>query len=65
MTCKACTEPNPHLDMGGHLLFPGHLIFVDDRQVNVEAAQSTGLDGILFKSAADLEHQLKQRGLQF
>lgn len=44
---------------------PSQLIFVDDRAVNVDAAKQAGIDGILFKSAAQLEEQLKERGLRF
>ena len=39
------------------------LVFVDDRQVNVEAAVAFGLDGILFTGAADLRATLRERGL--
>lgn len=44
---------------------PSGLIFVDDRQPNVEGAAAAGMDAIRFESAAQLERDLLQRGLQF
>ncbi|GLC37180.1 hypothetical protein PLESTB_000988600 [Pleodorina starrii] len=44
---------------------PENLIFVDDRKVNVEAACTAGLDGILFQGAEALESELLRRGLVF
>ncbi|GIL56821.1 hypothetical protein Vafri_12128 [Volvox africanus] len=44
---------------------PDKLIFVDDRKVNVEAACTVGLDGILFQGAGALEAELMRRGLSF
>ncbi len=41
------------------------LLFVDDRQVNVDAALAFGMDAVRFESAAQLEEQLHMRGLQF
>lgn len=42
------------------------LVFIDDRQVNVDGALAAGFGGaILFKGAAELEQQLKARGLVF
>ena len=42
----------------------GQLVFVDDRAVNVDAANAAGLDGILFLGAQDLEARLAERGIQ-
>jgi 2-haloacid dehalogenase len=39
------------------------LVFVDDKQVNVEAAIQLGLDGIVFTGAQRLREQLRERGL--
>ncbi|KAG1677474.1 hypothetical protein FOA52_001930 [Chlamydomonas sp. UWO 241] len=44
---------------------PSQLIFVDDRQVNIDGAKAVGLDALLFKNAATLEAQLLERGLVF
>jgi HAD superfamily hydrolase (TIGR01509 family) len=43
---------------------PAHeLLFVDDRQVNVDAARSVGLDGERFVDVHTLKKALKKRGL--
>jgi 2-haloacid dehalogenase len=39
------------------------LVFVDDKQANVDAADAAGLDGVLFTGAAQLRIALHQRGL--
>ena len=41
----------------------GDLVFVDDKQANVDAAVAAGLDGVLFTGAADLRTALRERGL--
>lgn len=41
----------------------GRLVFVDDRQVNVDAAASLGMDAILFTDADRLRTDLRARGL--
>jgi 2-haloacid dehalogenase len=41
----------------------GELVFVDDKQANVEGAVAAGLDGILFTGADDLRLALRGRGL--
>ena len=41
----------------------GDLVFVDDKQANVDAASAVGLDGILFTGADDLRSALRGRGL--
>jgi HAD superfamily hydrolase (TIGR01509 family) len=37
--------------------------FTDDLAVNVEAARKHGMDAVLFQSAAQLEDELRARGL--
>jgi HAD superfamily hydrolase (TIGR01509 family) len=45
---------------------PQRLIFIDDRQPNVDAAVAAGMRGIKFGgSAAALEQELQQLGLEF
>ena len=39
------------------------LVFVDDKQANVDGAIAVGLDGILFTGADDLRRALRERGL--
>lgn len=36
-----------------------HVIFIDDKQINIEGAQKVGINGIHFTSATELEHTLK------
>jgi len=40
-----------------------HVIFVDDKNENIKAAQALGIDGILFKSTKQLREQLDQRDI--
>jgi len=40
------------------------VFFVDDMPENVEGARAAGLDAVLFTSAADLERELRQRGVK-
>jgi FMN phosphatase YigB (HAD superfamily) len=45
---------------------PQQLVFVDDRQVNVDAATAAGLQGIRFTGCAEtLETELQKLGLEF
>jgi HAD superfamily hydrolase (TIGR01509 family) len=45
---------------------PEQLIFVDDRQANVDAAAAAGLQSIKFSGSAEaLEAELRQLGLDF
>jgi 2-haloacid dehalogenase len=39
------------------------LVFVDDKVLNVEAARTAGLDGVVFTGADDLRAALRDRGL--
>lgn len=39
------------------------IIFVDDNATNIAAAQSMGFDGILFKDALKLRHELEKRNI--
>ena len=49
-----------------HLQLPAdQLIFVDDRQVNVDGAASSGMTALRFTGADVLESQLRDLGLQF
>ena len=38
-------------------------IFIDDYEANIKMAKQCGIEGILFKSAEDLEENLKKRGI--
>jgi putative hydrolase of the HAD superfamily len=38
-------------------------VVVDDRRSNVEGARRAGMEGLRFESAAQLEHELRSRGL--
>ena len=42
---------------------PERLVFVDDKQVNVDAAAALGMDAIRFRTAAELRATLRERGL--
>lgn len=42
---------------------PGDCFFVDDRQVNVDAARAAGLDAVVKTNAANLRYELQQRGM--
>ena len=41
----------------------GDLVFVDDKQHNVDAAIGSGLDGIVFTEAQELRERFRERGL--
>jgi putative hydrolase of the HAD superfamily len=43
---------------------PGRVVFVDDRQVNVDGAVAAGMRGVRFQGALQLEAALKQLGLE-
>lgn len=42
---------------------PGEVLFVDDREANVEAARRFGMDGLRFVDAEALRRELQERGL--
>ena len=42
---------------------PGSILFIDDLDENVKAAQACGIDGILFKNLAELLNELSKREL--
>ncbi|RLB64525.1 MAG: hypothetical protein DRI90_04380 [Deltaproteobacteria bacterium] len=44
-------------------LAPSRLLFIDDRQVNCDAARTVGMDSILFVDTAALTEALAQRGI--
>lgn len=44
---------------------PARVVFVDDRQVNVDGAVAAGMRALRFQSAAQLEQELLQLGLRF
>jgi histidinol phosphatase-like enzyme len=49
-----------------HLQLPAQqLVFVDDRQPNVDAAAQAGMAAILFEGTEALEQRLQQLGLEF
>ncbi|MGN0213480.1 MAG: HAD family hydrolase [Muribaculaceae bacterium] len=39
-------------------------VFVDDKQPNIDGCRAVGIDGILFKGAANLAAELKKRGVR-
>lgn len=41
----------------------GDIIFIDDKQENIDAAKKMGIDAILFSSVKQLKVELQQRGL--
>jgi len=62
-TTKMVKKPNPdffttHLQK--YNLQPHHVIFIDDKLINVEAAQSVGIHGIQFKNSQQLRNELKK-----
>jgi glucose-1-phosphatase len=42
---------------------PGECFFTDDLKVNVEAAREHGMDAVLFRSAEQIDGELRARGL--
>jgi len=58
-------KPDPEAFLGAARRLgrePGELIFVDDRQKNVDGATAAGLQGVLFVGAEALEAELRARG---
>jgi len=44
---------------------PGECFFTDDIEANVEAAREQGIDAVQFQSAAQIEAELKKRGVEW
>jgi FMN phosphatase YigB (HAD superfamily) len=44
---------------------PGECFFADDLEVNVEAAREHGIDAVQFQSAAQIEAELRKRGVDW
>ena len=44
-------------------LTPQHCVFIDDFPPNIEAAETAGMQGIVFHDAAQLREELKTRGI--
>ncbi len=38
-------------------------IFIDDNPENIKRAKQSGIEGILFKNARDLEEELVEKGI--
>ncbi|MEV6954189.1 HAD-IA family hydrolase [Streptomyces sp. NPDC051183] len=51
-------EPGAYECLHALGLEPGRILFVDDRPENIDAARSLGLQGHLFRTAADLRKAL-------
>ena len=59
-------KPDPaiyYLALGRFGLKPSEALFVDDRQINVDAAEAIGMPGHLFTDAAALRQRLVAEGL--
>jgi FMN phosphatase YigB (HAD superfamily) len=44
---------------------PGECFFADDIEANVEAARALGMDAVQFHSAAQIEFELRKRGIKW
>ena len=44
---------------------PSECFFVDDKQVNVDAARKAGIDAVRFEGRERLESQLSERGIRW
>lgn len=66
VSCKTgVRKPDPEAFLGPARVLerpPSELIFVDDREKNVEGARDVGLHGVLFEDAAGLETALRALG---
>jgi FMN phosphatase YigB (HAD superfamily) len=51
-----------HISSAG--LHPEEIVFIDDRQVNVDGAVSAGMSGVLYTTVTDLKKQLSSLGVQ-
>lgn len=59
-------KPNPkayEILLSSLKLPPQAVLFIDNKQQNIEAAQSLGIDGILFISSDQIVQELKKRGI--
>jgi FMN phosphatase YigB (HAD superfamily) len=59
-------KPNPlffknYLEQ--HTIDPTTVLFIDDKQYNIDAAATVGIEGIQFKNYKDLAHEFKKRGI--
>ena len=43
----------------------GECFFVDDKQINVDAARQAGIDAVRFENRDELERQLRNRGVEW
>jgi len=58
---KIIKKPNPqffHAHAAQYNLQPEQIIFIDDKHINIQAAQSVGMHALHFKNAKDLRKQL-------
>ncbi|KAI3757047.1 hypothetical protein L6452_04580 [Arctium lappa] len=63
---KRKPDPDFYSEVLKHLeTEPKNCVFVDDRMKNVEAAKETGINGIQFKNADSLRHDLSLLGVTF
>ena len=59
-------SPEAYAAVLGHLgVSPEDVVFIDDREVNVVAAEAAGMQGLLFRDAPQLEQSLREKGLVF
>jgi len=49
--------------MNKYNLKPEESVFIDDTQINIEAAKKLGLHGVLFNSADGMEKELEKIGV--
>lgn len=59
-------KPNPeffYTHIKKHTIQPHHIIFIDDKLANVQAAQSVGMHAIHFKNAHDFRKQLLKNNI--
>ncbi len=63
-----CAKPDPaiyHEVMKRSGLPPENCLFVDDLEINVEAARSVGMQAVQFRDIARLKNDLKSFGIEF
>ncbi len=54
-----------HCAAEGLATAPANILFIDDRQENIEAAQAAGMQAIQYLNHAAFEQEMQQRGLDF